>query len=50
MNEEQPLQKKRRFTVTEKQRTVVLVLLFLFAVVFIFWMKNSYSVNFVEDF
>lgn len=46
---EQPL-KKPKFLITEKQRTLLLLVLLAFAIGFIFWMKSSYSTNFVEGF
>ena len=36
--------------ISEKKRTVLLVVLLFFAVGFIIWTKNSYSSNFVESF
>lgn len=47
-NDKKPPIRKRG--ITEKQRTVFLILLLLFAVGFIIWTKNSYSDNFVESF
>jgi hypothetical protein len=44
------MRKILNWKITEKQRTLILVLLLAFAVGFIFWTKNSYSSNFVEGF
>jgi len=40
----------KKFQINEKQRTVILVLLIIFAIIFILWTKNQYSVNFTESF
>jgi Tfp pilus assembly protein PilO len=36
--------------ITEKQRTVILLLLLVFAIGFIYWTKTSYDSNFVDSF
>lgn len=36
--------------ITEKQRTMILLVLLVFAVGFIMWTKNSYTDNFVDSF
>lgn len=46
-DKKQPLHKRG---ITEKQRTIALLILLAFAVGFIYWTKNSYSSNFVEGF
>jgi hypothetical protein len=35
---------------TEKQRTVILLLLLIFALGFIYWTKNQYNQNFIDSF
>lgn len=39
-----------KWRLTEKQRTVVLLLLLVLAVGFIIWTKSSYDSNFVDSF
>ncbi len=40
--------KRRQFRITEKQRTIILVALILFAVIFIYWIQNGINENFVD--
>ena len=40
--------KERKFTITEKQRTILLVLLIIFAIGFIYWIQSGIDDNFVE--
>jgi hypothetical protein len=40
----------KRFRITEKQRTVVLVLLLMLAVGFLLWTRQQYDANFIEAF
>lgn len=42
--------KRQRFTITEKQRTVILILLLAISIGFYFWTKNQYNVNFTDNF
>lgn len=44
------LNKIRQWRLTEKQRTVALLLLLAFAVGFIIWTNSNYSNNFVDSF
>jgi len=39
---------KIKLTITEKQRTVILILMTVFAVGFIYWIQNDIDSNFVE--
>lgn len=41
-------QKPSRFRISEKQRTVILVALIIFAVGFIYWIQSGIDQNFVE--
>ncbi len=41
---------KSRFQLTEKQRTIILISLLIFAIGFIYWTKNSYNQNFIDSF
>jgi len=43
------MKKLLKWSITEKQRTVILIALLLFAIGFLFWTKNSYNSNFVES-
>jgi uncharacterized membrane protein YhfC len=36
--------------ITERKRTVILLLLLLVAIGFIFWTRNQYDSNFIESF
>lgn len=42
------IERKRRFRITEKQRTVVLLILIAFAIGFIYWIQSGIDSNFVE--
>ncbi len=44
------LKKLQHIQITEKQRTLVLVVLLVIALGFIYWTKNSYDANFVDGF
>jgi len=44
------MKKINKWRISEKQRTVVLLLLLIFAFSFLFWTKNQYSSNFVDTF
>ena len=44
------LKKLYSWRITEKQRTVLLLLLLIFAVGFIIWTRQQYSSNFTESF
>lgn len=42
--------KLRNWQLTEKQRTIILLLLLAFAIGFIIWTRQQYSTNFVDSF
>ena len=44
------LKKLTRLKMSEKQRTVVLLVLLAFALWFIYWTRNQYSTNFLDTF
>lgn len=44
------IKKLWNWRVSEKQRTIILVLLLVFAIGFIYWTKNQYSTNFIDSF
>lgn len=44
------IKKLLNLRVSEKTRTVLILLLFVFAVGFIYWTKNQYTTNFIESF
>jgi hypothetical protein len=44
------MKKLRNWQITEKQRSIILLILLVFALGFIYWTKNSYDNNFVDSF
>ena len=42
--------KIRSYRISEKQRTIILLILLAFAIGFMFWMRSQYSSNFVDTF
>lgn len=40
----------KNFRLTEKHRTIILLVLLAIAIGFIIWTKNSYSENFTDSF
>lgn len=44
------IKKLLHWRVSELQRTIILLLLLVFAIGFIYWTKNQYSSNFVDTF
>jgi uncharacterized membrane protein YhfC len=44
------IKKLQNIQISEKGRTIILVVLLCIAVGFIYWTKNSYDTNFVDGF
>ncbi len=44
------LKKLWNWQITEKQRTIILLLLLIFAIGFILWTRGQYNSNFVDSF